>query len=108
MIALQMRLGPGYCTSDNGDDDTGAPMLHPRKIAVLARRLAGQAPSAAGRRRRELLGTVLERKAASGAFDLELLHYWLDMELTRRRDRALFGLGRPGIRSPRPLDPRIR
>jgi hypothetical protein len=82
-------------------------MLHPRKIALLARRLANQVPETAGRRRRELLGTLLEGKAASGAFDLELLHHWLDTALTKRSDRALFGLDRPASHGP-PHEPPFR
>jgi hypothetical protein len=82
-------------------------MLHPPKIAALASRLSRSIPGPVGRRRRELLGAVLERKAASGAFDLELLHHWLDAALATRGDRALFGLDRRDTHGT-PHDPRIR
>jgi hypothetical protein len=89
--------------------------MHPARLAPLAHQLksglacAQVAPdTASSRRRRELLGTLLWRKAASGAFDLELLHHWLDAGLRRRRDRRLFGLDGPAPpwrRPPHPRDP---
>lgn len=86
--------------------------MHPARLAPLARQLkAGLAraevkPEAAScRRRRELLGSLLWRKAAIGAFDLELLHHWLDTGVRRRRDRRLFGLDGPAPPWQRPPDP---
>ena len=67
-------------------------MLHSARIEALAKRLAPASRGPASHRRRQLLGAILETKAGCGAFDLELLHYWLDSALARRADRALFGL----------------
>jgi len=69
-------------------------MLHPHRIAILAQHLSSRLPDPARRRRRDLLGAVLEKKAATGAFDLELLHHWLDVAIAGQADRALFGLGK--------------
>jgi hypothetical protein len=75
--------------------------MYPSRVEALARRLEAGAThggidlpgrEARDRRRRALLGALLEHKAASGAFDVELLHYWLDSGLDRPCDRALFGL----------------
>ena len=82
-------------------------MLHSRTISILALHLSHQVPAADRLRRRALLGAILERKAAAGAFDLELLHHWLDMALTHRDDRRLFGLDE-GIDALSPRDARIR
>lgn len=71
-------------------------MLHRPRINDLAHCLACPIPPAAGRRRRALLGAVLEHKAATGFFDLELLHHWLDVALELDEDRRLFGLDRAG------------
>jgi hypothetical protein len=75
-------------------------MLYPERTAVLAQHLSNRVPERARRRRRELLGAVLESKAAIGAFDLELLHHWLDVALSGQGDRALFGLCERAISFP--------
>ncbi len=67
-------------------------MLHPPRISILVRHLSRPVQEPDLGRRRALLGAILERKAAGGAFDLELLHHWLDVALTQQDDRALFGL----------------
>jgi hypothetical protein len=43
-------------------------------------------------RRKILVGTVVMAKARDGTMDASLLRSWLDQALTRREDRALFGL----------------
>ena len=72
-------------------------MLYPPRVETLAQHLSRTLQGRRALRRRELLGVLLECKAASGAFDLELLHHWLDSGLARRDDRALFGLDDRGI-----------
>ena len=43
-------------------------------------------------RRKILVGTVVMAKARDGEMDAALLRSWMDQALTRREDRALFGL----------------
>ena len=81
-------------------------MLYPPRVETLFRHLSRTLQGRRALRRRELLGALLECKAASGAFDLELLHHWLDSALARRGDRALFGLDDRGNKhSTEAMDP---
>jgi hypothetical protein len=43
-------------------------------------------------RRKILVGTVVMAKARDGEMDAALLRSWMDQALTRREERALFGL----------------
>ena len=96
MNTLNSGLPAGAACADNEPSSleatTGVVVLHPQAISILARHLSCHASVPERSRRRELLGAILERKAAAGSFDLELLHHWLDVALTHRDDRRLFGL----------------
>ena len=65
-----------------------------RQQRTLARQRAveGLRERKAETRRKILVGTVVMAKARAGEMDAALLRRWMDQTLTRREDRALFGL----------------
>jgi hypothetical protein len=56
------------------------------------RAVEGQRERKAETRRKILVGTVVMAKARDGEMDAAQLRSWMDHALTRREDRALFGL----------------
>jgi hypothetical protein len=65
-----------------------------RQQRTLARQRAveDQRERKAETRRKILVGTVVMAKARDGEMDATQLRGWMDQALTRRDDRALFGL----------------
>ncbi len=61
--------------------------IEARKKALLARRSRKD-----DTRRKTLAGGILLSKVEFGDFDLRTFKRWLDKALTRKDDRALFGL----------------
>jgi len=69
-------------------------LLKLRQQRTLARQRAveGQRERKAETRRKILVGTIVMARARDGEMDAAQLRSWLDQALTRREDRALFGL----------------